>query len=573
MFCDYKSTLIAIKSGDIPRPADKDYFPDLSQKYSTCTRGKDISSSEDDPTEPSGIPSPEMHITQALLLPALLSSVAAAISQTFPGLNKRFNHASRERQATFKSQAIHPVPWDQSSFTPIGSLDALSVEQFTTLGHPAFPAYSVRIKRADPAVFTCDPTVKTYTGYIDVTGAKHLFFYFFESRNDPANDDVIFWTNGGPGCSSGLGLFMELGPCHVFSDEGPVFNPYSWNSNASIFFVDQPIGVGFSYADYDEIVSTTEEAAKDIAAFVAIFFQNFPDFQTRGFHMAGESYGGRYLPVFASEVYDQNARLVEAGITPINLTSIMMGDGLTDWYRMVPTYVDMLCTSASVPPIMSIGSCVAMKETVPKCERWTKAACIDKFDALGCRAATDFCNNQLVAPFDATGLNPYDISKKCEGDPEDLCYPVTRYIREYLDDPDIRAALNVSPSLGKFNSCSNDVGAAFEATMDEYHPSDSYVAELLERGIRVLVYVGAYDWICNWIGNERWTLALPWSGQEQFANQPLTEWYVNGAVAGRTRSAAGFTYATVNEAGHMVPYDKPEEALEMVNRWLAGATL
>lgn len=170
-------------------------------------------------------------------------------------------------------------------------------------------------------------------------------------------------------------------------------------------------------------------------------------------------------------------------------------------------------------------------------------------------------------------MNPYDISKKCEGDPEDLCYPVTRYIREYLDDPDIRAALNVSPSLGKFNSCSNDVGAAFEATMDEYHPSDSYVAELLERGIRVLVYVGTYDWICNWIGNERWTLALPWSGQGQFANQPLTEWYVNGAVAGRTRSAAGFTYATVNKAGHMVPYDKPEEALEMVNRWLAGATL
>lgn len=35
-----------------------------------------------------------------------------------------------------------------------------------------------------------------YTGYIDVE-ARHLFFYFFESRNDPATDDVIFWTNGG----------------------------------------------------------------------------------------------------------------------------------------------------------------------------------------------------------------------------------------------------------------------------------------------------------------------------------------------------------------------------------------
>jgi len=51
---------------------------------------------------------------------------------------------------------------------------------------------------------------RSYTGYIDV-GAKHLFFYFFESRNDPANDDVILWTNGGPGASSSMGLFMENG--------------------------------------------------------------------------------------------------------------------------------------------------------------------------------------------------------------------------------------------------------------------------------------------------------------------------------------------------------------------------
>ena len=50
----------------------------------------------------------------------------------------------------------------------------------------------------------------SYTGYIDI-GAKHLFFYFFESRNDPSTDDVLLWTNGGPGGSSALGLFMELG--------------------------------------------------------------------------------------------------------------------------------------------------------------------------------------------------------------------------------------------------------------------------------------------------------------------------------------------------------------------------
>ena len=37
---------------------------------------------------------------------------------------------------------------------------------------------------------------RTYTGYIDF-GTRHLFFYFFESRNDPATDDVLLWTNAG----------------------------------------------------------------------------------------------------------------------------------------------------------------------------------------------------------------------------------------------------------------------------------------------------------------------------------------------------------------------------------------
>lgn len=39
------------------------------------------------------------------------------------------------------------------------------------------------------------------------------------------------------------------------------------------------------------IKATSEDAAADIAAFVAIFFENFSQFKGRAFHMAGESYG------------------------------------------------------------------------------------------------------------------------------------------------------------------------------------------------------------------------------------------------------------------------------------------
>jgi len=87
------------------------------------------------------------------------------------------------------------------------------------------------------------------------------------------------------------------------------------------------------------------------------------------------------------------------------------------------------------------------------------------------------------------------------------------------------------------------------------HPTSEYIAALLEREVRVLIYVGTYDWICNWVGNERWTLALEWSGKEEFVTQSLRDWQVGGKRAGRARSAKGLTFATVDGAGHMVhPY-------------------
>jgi hypothetical protein len=38
-----------------------------------------------------------------------------------------------------------------------------------------------------------------------------------------------------------------------------------------------------------------------------------------------QSFQGRYVPLFASQVYDQNAKLIDAGLTPINLVSAIIG--------------------------------------------------------------------------------------------------------------------------------------------------------------------------------------------------------------------------------------------------------
>ncbi|GJJ11597.1 hypothetical protein Clacol_005832 [Clathrus columnatus] len=413
--------------------------------------------------------------------------------------------------------------YDTGLLNQVDDIRTLSTNGYTTFTHPIHPHYSVRIKQNGAE--SCDNSVKSYTGYIDIE-ARHLFFSFFESRNDPSKDDVVLWTNGGP--------------CRIQSENSTVYNPYSWNEKANIFFIDQPIGVGFSYAEYGEAVSTSEEGAKDISAFVRIFFDSFSQFKGRRFHLSGESYGGRYIPTFGAQIADDNKKAVKEGLEPINLVSLIIGES----------------TSSS--------------NMIPRCEALLQKSCGDIYDEMDCRAAVSFCGDEFTEPFRKTGRNIYDVSKDCEGDiRETLCYPITKTITNYLNQPEVRTQLGVDPVVGNYSSCANKVSRAFNIAHDEYAVhAEYYVAELLERDIKVLIYVGTYDMICNWVGNERFTLNLKWTGQKQFVSQKLRDWTIDGRSVGKTRAYGGLTFATVEGAGHMVPYDKPVEALTLVSRWM-----
>jgi len=387
---------------------------------------------------------------------------------------------------------------------------------------------------------------------------------------------VIFWTNGGPGCTSSLGLFMELGPCRVVDNSTTKYHPQAWNEKANVFFIDQPIGVGYSYADYGETVSTTEGFAQDIASFVAIFFQTFKKFQGRAFHMAGESYGGQYVPIYAAAVHDQNRELLKAGIQPINLKSVMIGNGMTNTALMSTSYYDMTCTPASLDPVQNIETCVRMKTAAPRCDKMLRESCVDTFDAIGCNAANMFCNSEVSAPFYTLELNPYDISRKCTAEEmqTSLCYSIIGTIGEYLNQPEVRKNLGASPALKNetIQFCNSDLFARFQASQDESRLHTSYFLEnLLERGVKVLIYVGALDWICNWVGNHRMTEALEWYGAEAFRKESLKGWSLDkdDKAAGLFKTSGDLTFLTIYGAGHMVPYDKPDEALAMLDRWLS----
>ena len=44
-----------------------------------------------------------------------------------------------------------------------------------------------------------------------------------------------------------MGLLQENGPCFVGRDSNSTYlNPYSWNNEVNMLYIDQPVQVGFS---------------------------------------------------------------------------------------------------------------------------------------------------------------------------------------------------------------------------------------------------------------------------------------------------------------------------------------
>lgn len=300
------------------------------------------------------------------------------------------------------------------------------------------------------------------------------FLGFFESRNDPENDPVVLWLNGGPGCSSLTGLFLELGPASLDKDGNTVHNPYSWNSNASVIFLDQPVNTGFSYSGGS--VSNTIAAGKDVYALLTLFFKQFPEYAHQDFHIAGESYAGHYIPVFTSEILSHKKN-------NINLKSILVGNGLTDGLTQYEYYRPMACGDGGWPAVLDESECQSMDDALPRCQSLIEN-CYNSESAWFCVPASIYCNKAMIGPYQKSGMNPYDIRTKCE-DSGSLCYTQIGWINKYLNQRHVLEALGAE--VDSYDSCNFDVNRNFLFAGDWMKPFHRLVPSIVEK-IPVLIY-------------------------------------------------------------------------------------
>lgn len=85
------------------------------------------------------------------------------------------------------------------------------------------------------------------------------------------------------------------------------------------------------------------------------------------------------------------------------------------------------------------------------------------------------------------------------------------------------------------------------------------------------MFAGNKDWFCNADGERRMTSAIRWKHQTGFQNSEERVWKVGNKEAGLLKHYDSLSFAEVFDAGHMVPKNKPAEALALFNGWLQGS--
>ncbi|KIW96126.1 uncharacterized protein Z519_03193 [Cladophialophora bantiana CBS 173.52] len=469
-----------------------------------------------------------------------------------------------------------------------------------------YAGVTVRYKSVPAGICEQDPDVKSYAGYADVSPGQHIFWWFFEARNmDPTTAPLTIWINGGPGSSSMIGLFQELGPCRINLDGDAVNNPYSWSNVSNMIFIDQPTQVGLSYSSpvpgYEDpnsgylvelpgntcpeyasdwscgtysywneslTANNTPATAPNMWKTLQGFMGVFPQYAREGINFATESYGGHYAPLMSEYFEEQNAKNI-TGAHNIRLEHVLIGNGWYDPLIQYQAYYNFTVFPGNTynydPYNQSIKNQIYNSlYGRGNCYDQTVDCNTRKIDEI-CTAADNFCYQQVENMYDIyLNRDEYDV-RYLMPDP----FPPTTYI-DYLNTARVQAAIGAYVNYTESNAA---VGNAFGATGDDDREIGTVAAlqSLLAQNVSVTMYFGDADYNCNWLGGQvvaehvASTAAAGYSSAG-FVNISTSD----GIVHGQVRQAGQFAFVRIFQSGHEVPFYQPLVSLEMLDRVLAS---
>eukprot|EP00850_Spirogloea_muscicola_P023777 SM000387S14694 [mRNA] locus=s387:8224:11880:- [translate_table: standard] len=442
-------------------------------------------------------------------------------------------------------------------------------------------------------------------GYTKVRPGAHMFWWLYKRQPTEGNlsgssssgsgkdagtgkTPVILWLQGGPGASGvGYGNFIEIGPLRI--DLSP--RPATWLSAAHLLFVDNPVGVGYSYVEPKEPLSTTNAA---VVADLIVLLQDVLGnamggcMQASPFFIFAESYGGK----FAVELGEMLARDYSLAV---NLQGVALGDSwispidFMPWllfvhgYRPQRSWSPMLRTLSLVDDneadvIASFAT--AAEDAISRSELQNAtliwAAQEGKVDELTdhvdfyniLRHNTESASEQKVAAGPSPGV--------ASTTQQSLRYLAKRRLQSWeseelaaLMNGPVRKKLGIIPPNLTWGESSY---AVFEALSADFMLSVAdKVDSILQLGVNVTIYSGQLDLICCTLGTDSWLQRLSWEGLQAFNAAPRAPLYCRkGSTQAFAKRFRNLAFYWVMNAGHMVPVDNPCMALRMVRLITGG---
>lgn len=404
-------------------------------------------------------------------------------------------------------------------------------------------------------------------GYVDVREGAHMFWWLYYANNPGTGYTdlpLVMWLQGGPGASStGFGNFEEIGPLDRELDE----RDSTWIQAASVLFVDNPVGTGYSYTDTpDALTKDVAAVASDMLVLLTKFFSQKEEFQNIPFYIFSESYGGKMAAAIALEL----TKAISSGDIKCNFAGVALGDSWISPLDSVMTWGPYLYST-------SLLDDAGLAEVSNAAEAVKRAVTDGDFT----KATELWSTLESVVEQNTNGVNFYNILGQ-ESDDDDsvksslkvgyLAALSKRHIRPLHDESlgqlmngKIRKKLGIIPRNVTWGGQAEDVFASMSG--DFMKPVIDIVDELLDAGVNVTVYNGQLDLIVDTIGQESWVKALKWPGIQDFSKMKWTaldnpeEPGVTGAFV---KTYKNFTFYWILKAGHMIPSDQGSMALHMM---------
>lgn len=380
----------------------------------------------------------------------------------------------------------------------------------------------------------------------------HYFFmkYNDQNREAEAENRVIFWLNGGPGCSSMDGAFSEIGPLRLNDKEEVIYNEGSWHKRGSLVFVDQPAGTGFSFTkEYDHDL---DQISFEFLKFLEKYYEIFPEDADSEILLAGESYAGQYLPYIAKAILERNNNL-GFDDKPYQLSGLLIGNG---WVAPAAQSLSYLpyCMQAEVlrqdnPYFARI---LRQQERCQNQVNQQKSSDENNVIIDECEKILDLI---LKATLDEKRqcLNMYDHTLRDSYPSCGMNWPPDiKFMTSFFRKEEVMRHLNLEQDI-QWSECSNTVSLHFKAKNSL--PAIHLLPLVLEE-IPVLLFNGNRDIICNYMGTEGFIREMTWNGRKGFPDG-ASDWLADNDIAGYIKTDRNLTFVNVFDASHMVPFDKP----------------